>query len=55
MSEIVNIIDEEDDFPCDDWKEKDCPMKLKWREGDVICCGKCGWLIGYGEIDEENF
>lgn len=40
------------DFPCEDWEEKECPMKKKWKEGDTVMCGKCSWNIWYNENQE---
>lgn len=46
MSKAITVYDN-DDMPCNDWKQGDCPMKKKWHEGEVKMCFECGWKIAY--------
>lgn len=41
-----------EDLPCNDWagtpaERKECPMKKKWRGGEIVTCGECGHDIEF--------
>jgi hypothetical protein len=53
MNGILKV-ESNDDMPCNSWvgtsveiSDEECPMKDKWRNGEVIMCSVCGHLIGY--------
>jgi hypothetical protein len=54
MSAVIEVQDNSD-MPCTQWADDgypQCPMKEVWYENQVICCPKCGNMIGYNTDDK---